>query len=245
MNQLRASVEGVIVSVLFKSLARRLARRARRQVADRARAAIVVPLEDLWQVAIAAPVEKATARGLTAHGLTAHGLDVAGLVGIAGSRRDQRVREDRHVVRGLLMALVVAVLVAVMAFVAAAILRSRRQPAVADTSAGRPVAIPVSVASSGHGEAQPGHSSGAELQFIKGIGPETARRLHDIGIHTIEQIATWELDDVKRIADRLGIPAARIEHEAWISQARAAGAGVGASGDKERPDGATSCPPGG
>ncbi|MFO7532436.1 MAG: hypothetical protein R6W93_08225 [Candidatus Limnocylindrales bacterium] len=220
MKQLRASIDDAIMSVLVKPLARRLARRARRQMAHRARTAIVMPLEDLWQAAISAPVEKATA----------HGLDIAGLVGIAEPRRDAGMRDGRNVVRGLLIALTAAALVAGLAFIAAAILRSRRQPAVAATSAGRPVAIPVSVSPSERVEATPGRSSEAGLRLIKGIGPETARRLHDIGVHSVEQIATWGPDDVERIAGRLGISSARIEHEEWISQARAATGMVGSNG---------------
>jgi hypothetical protein len=116
MKQVRGSVDDAIVALLAKPLTRLLVRRARRQMAQRARTAVVVPLEELWQAALG-PIAAA-----------AHGLETTGLVGQVqtGTRV---VSRDRQVLRGLVIAAAVAALVASLAFIVAAIVRSRRRPA--------------------------------------------------------------------------------------------------------------------
>ena len=58
-----------------------------------------------------------------------------------------------------------------------------------------------------------------DLTVIEGISPVLARRLHDIGIYTCEQIAGWDDDHVKEFSARLAFKD-RIKRERWVEQAR-------------------------
>jgi F-type H+-transporting ATPase subunit gamma len=56
---------------------------------------------------------------------------------------------------------------------------------------------------------------------IEGIGPVIGRKLAELGITTLRQVATWTAEDAQRIGAQLDFPG-RIEREDWIGQAKAA-----------------------
>ncbi len=60
-----------------------------------------------------------------------------------------------------------------------------------------------------------------DLTLIKGIGPYIETTLHDLGITTFSQIASWTAVDVAEVGEALVIFRGRIEREGWIQQARA------------------------
>jgi hypothetical protein len=152
------------VALLAKPLTRLLVRRARRQMAQRARTAVVVPLEELWQAALSGPIAAA-----------AHGLETTGLVGQVQTGT-QVVSRDRQVLRGLVIAAVVAALVASLVFIVAAIVRSRRRPA--------QVVSATAPASAG--------SASETSQAPEGGEQESARRLHAIGVSSEAPVASSE-----------------------------------------------------
>lgn len=57
------------------------------------------------------------------------------------------------------------------------------------------------------------------LKLIRGIGPQNERRLNDLGITTLSQIASWSARDEEHFGDVLAFPG-RIEREEWVSQAK-------------------------
>lgn len=59
-----------------------------------------------------------------------------------------------------------------------------------------------------------------DLQQIDGIGPVVAAQLQAIGVNRIDDIASWNHEDVNRIDEVLAIKG-RIDREDWIGQARA------------------------
>jgi predicted flap endonuclease-1-like 5' DNA nuclease len=59
-----------------------------------------------------------------------------------------------------------------------------------------------------------------ELQRIRGIGPALERRLNELGVSKLEQLAHLAPADIERINAQLQFPG-RIERERWIEQARA------------------------
>ncbi|MGI9387104.1 MAG: helix-hairpin-helix domain-containing protein [Methyloligellaceae bacterium] len=67
---------------------------------------------------------------------------------------------------------------------------------------------------SGEGE----DSNADDLTAIKGIDPELAGRLAELGIERFEQIAAWTADDVQKANAALGY-VARIQRENWVEQA--------------------------
>jgi predicted flap endonuclease-1-like 5' DNA nuclease len=60
-----------------------------------------------------------------------------------------------------------------------------------------------------------------DLKKIKGIGPALEKQLHEMGITTFRQIASFTDGDVDRVARALGGFANRIRRDDWIEQARA------------------------
>ena len=58
-----------------------------------------------------------------------------------------------------------------------------------------------------------------DLTKIKGIATVLAKRLHDLGVHTFHQIASWEDDHVREFSNRLAFKD-RITREGWVEQAR-------------------------
>lgn len=59
-----------------------------------------------------------------------------------------------------------------------------------------------------------------DLRRIKGIGPQNARRLNELGIHHLRQIAAWTPEEVRWVGAALAFPG-RIEREGWVAQAQA------------------------
>ncbi len=59
-----------------------------------------------------------------------------------------------------------------------------------------------------------------DLTKIKGIATVLEKRLHELGIHTYQQIASWEDRHVREFSSRLAFKD-RIARERWVEQARA------------------------
>ena len=72
---------------------------------------------------------------------------------------------------------------------------------------------PISIGS--HGVAE---QSVDDLTRIRGIDPETARRLRGLGVWTYSQVAEWTSMDIHRVATELGI-GKLIHSQNWIEQA--------------------------
>lgn len=58
-----------------------------------------------------------------------------------------------------------------------------------------------------------------DLTRIDGIGPFIAQKLNQIGVHTFEQIATWNTARVQQVTAQIGYLPGRIEKDNWIGQA--------------------------
>jgi hypothetical protein len=58
-----------------------------------------------------------------------------------------------------------------------------------------------------------------DLTQIKGVSPQIARKLQELGIHTFAQIASWEERQVRELSNRLAFKD-RIQREKWVEQAR-------------------------
>lgn len=59
-----------------------------------------------------------------------------------------------------------------------------------------------------------------DLTRIKGVGPKLVGILHDNGISTFAQIASWSEADIDRIDGKLGRFEGRIRRDDWVRQAR-------------------------
>jgi hypothetical protein len=59
-----------------------------------------------------------------------------------------------------------------------------------------------------------------DLTKIKGIATVLEKRLHELGVHTYRQIASWEENHVREFSSRLAFKD-RIAREKWVEQARA------------------------
>ncbi|GJL82662.1 MAG: hypothetical protein DHS20C01_22960 [marine bacterium B5-7] len=58
------------------------------------------------------------------------------------------------------------------------------------------------------------------LQALKGIGPSTEERLNQLGIHTLEQIATLNDADIERIGEKMPTFTTHLKRYNWIDNAR-------------------------
>lgn len=67
-----------------------------------------------------------------------------------------------------------------------------------------------------------------ELTRLKGVGPKLLARLHELGIHRLDQIAGWDDTEIDRIDRQLGRFQGRIRRDEWVTQAR-----LLASGDQQ------------
>lgn len=59
-----------------------------------------------------------------------------------------------------------------------------------------------------------------DLTQINGLGPKTAERLNELGIHSFAQIAAWSEGDISRF-DELTQARGRISRADWVGQAKA------------------------
>ncbi|MDF1833822.1 MAG: hypothetical protein P1U62_02935 [Alteraurantiacibacter sp. bin_em_oilr2.035] len=96
-------------------------------------------------------------------------------------------------------------------------------PAVADAEAG--AAVPAREAIKEMADAEdsppsPASSAGDDLKRIKGVGPKLVAILHDQGVNSFAQIASWSDADIDRIDAELGRFAGRIRRDNWVEQAR-------------------------
>ena len=57
-----------------------------------------------------------------------------------------------------------------------------------------------------------------DLKVIKGIGPKLEALLHELGIVTYEQVASFPADYITRLDDYLSFDG-RIERDNWVGQA--------------------------
>ncbi len=57
-----------------------------------------------------------------------------------------------------------------------------------------------------------------DLTLVKGIDPISARRLNDLGIWHVDQIAAWTPEQIAWIDAYFGVPG-RIGRENWVGQA--------------------------
>lgn len=62
-------------------------------------------------------------------------------------------------------------------------------------------------------------AGGDDLTRIRGIGPKYARLLGELGVTTFAQIAAWTDEELEHVAERLGIPVARIKKAGWVETA--------------------------
>ncbi|MEW8505734.1 MAG: hypothetical protein AB2598_03455 [Candidatus Thiodiazotropha sp.] len=60
----------------------------------------------------------------------------------------------------------------------------------------------------------------SNLQMIKGIGVVIENKLHDFGVHSFDQIASWGSKEIEEFSQRLNFKG-RIERERWVEQAKA------------------------
>ncbi len=63
-----------------------------------------------------------------------------------------------------------------------------------------------------------------DLKMIAGIGPKIEKILHDLGIYTFAQIASWGPEEIKWVDQRLKFKG-RIIREEWVAQADALATG--------------------
>lgn len=58
-----------------------------------------------------------------------------------------------------------------------------------------------------------------DLKKISGIGPKLETLLHELGVYSFQQIASFTHADIKRIDSQLDQFKGRIERDHWVSQA--------------------------
>lgn len=57
-----------------------------------------------------------------------------------------------------------------------------------------------------------------KLTRIKGIGPVLEKKLHDLGVTSFSQIASWKKEDIDKISEHLNFKG-RVQREEWVKQA--------------------------
>ncbi len=61
---------------------------------------------------------------------------------------------------------------------------------------------------------------GPELKSVKGIGPKIEKLLKNHGVTSVSQIAEWTEEELERIAEKIGVKAARIRKDDWVGGAK-------------------------
>ena len=64
-----------------------------------------------------------------------------------------------------------------------------------------------------------GSSPADDLQLLKGVGPKFAARLHELGVHRFEQLATLGETELARLDERLGPFRGRLASDRVVEQA--------------------------
>ncbi|MEM8625792.1 MAG: NADH-quinone oxidoreductase subunit E, partial [Pseudomonadota bacterium] len=65
---------------------------------------------------------------------------------------------------------------------------------------------------------------GDDLRQLKGVGPKLEGVLHDLGVYTFAQIASWGPEEIAWVDARLNFKG-RIERDDWVGQAKALAGG--------------------
>ena len=60
-----------------------------------------------------------------------------------------------------------------------------------------------------------------DLTRIRGVGPVLQRKLHDLGVFSLAEIASWTQEDVERVQSHLSGFSDRVRRDRWVDQARA------------------------
>ena len=58
-----------------------------------------------------------------------------------------------------------------------------------------------------------------DLKQLSGVGPALEKKLHEAGVTSFAQIASWTEEDIAAMNDKLSFKG-RIEREGWIDQAK-------------------------
>ncbi len=70
-------------------------------------------------------------------------------------------------------------------------------------------------------KAAPKAEAGADdLKKLSGVGPALEKKLHEAGVTTFAQIASWGADEIAEFDEKLSFKG-RIEREGWVEQAKA------------------------
>ena len=71
------------------------------------------------------------------------------------------------------------------------------------------------------GWSQPTAETGADdLKRLSGVGPALEKKLHEQGVTTFAQIASWGPEEIADMDDKLSFKG-RIERDGWVDQAKA------------------------
>ena len=62
--------------------------------------------------------------------------------------------------------------------------------------------------------------AGGDLKIVKGIGPKIEKALKNQGVTSVVQIAAWTEEELDRIAQKIGVKAARIRKDDWVGAAK-------------------------
>ena len=68
--------------------------------------------------------------------------------------------------------------------------------------------------------ATPPALAGGDLKIVKGIGQKIEKALKNQGVTSIAQIAAWTDEELERIAQKIGVNAARIRKDDWVGNAK-------------------------
>lgn len=90
-------------------------------------------------------------------------------------------------------------------------------PAPAEPAPAKPASPPTPEAKVDHTADIEGED---DLQKIKGIGPQAAAALKELGVTRFSQVAGWNEDDIDTMEEKLGGLPGRIRRDDWVGQAK-------------------------